>query len=242
MAQSFSPQPDGQQALIGTLQSLSAREQISVLVVTSRSLSGHDKAIIFRSAGFSLFKDRFLPILLHVFLKRILAGAAWWFLCVLAAVVGLFALALVDHINTRADLPVIIALVGFLGGFLCFSFFSFCRDIIQLFRRTRSRSELQQLQNTLNAYNDPARVAILRVLGGSISKNMPGESLVASLLTSLLVLGVVIVMAVLLIGITFLLPTLGQFPWILFVGGCALLLGFFAPRTIEHFLEARRIG
>ncbi len=242
MTQSFYPRTDDQQALINALQALSAREQISILIGASRSLSGHDKAIVLRTAGFSLFKDRFLPILLHILLTRVLAGAVWGVLWGIAAVLALFVLALIDHINTLADLPVIVALISFLGGFLCFSLFSFCRDIIQFFKRTCPRSELQQLQDRLNFYKDTARVAILRILGGSISKSMPGESLFSSLLTSLMALGVATVMVALLLGLTFLLPTLGQLPWILLVSGVSLLLGFFAPRAIQRFLEARGIG
>ena len=237
-----SPLPADQQELVNTLQTLSAREQIVLLFKASRSLSGRDKAILMSTTGFALFKDRLLPILLHFLLTRILAGAVWWFLCGLAAVLALLALALVEQINNKADVPVIVALLCFLGGFFCFSFLSFCRDILQFFRGTRPRSEIQRLQARLNAYNDTARMAVLRILGGSISQNMPGESLFSSLLTSLLVLGVVVGMVALLLALAFPLPDLGQLPWLLLIGGAALVLGFLAPHFIHRLLQARGIN
>ncbi|HEY0753913.1 MAG TPA: hypothetical protein VGD98_08140 [Ktedonobacteraceae bacterium] len=242
MAQNLSPQENDQQALIKTLQTLSAREQIGILLGASRSLSGRDKAVVFRTAGFSLLRDRFLPILLHMLLTRVVAGTVWWFLCGFAAVLALLLLALVDHINSGADLPVIVALSCFLGGFLLFSLLSFFSDIIQFFRRTRPRAELQRLQLALNSYENVPRVTILRALGGAISSNVPGESLLASVLTSLMLLGVAGLLIALLLGITFLLPTLGHVPWILFVIIATLLLGFLAPRRIHHFLAARGIN
>src|SRR5690348_15527376 len=95
-----------QEALVATLQTLSGREQISLLLQATRSLSNRDRVAVFRAGGFSILRDRFLPILLHVLLKRILTGTVWWILCIVAVILILFGLTIVEHFSPQAVGPV----------------------------------------------------------------------------------------------------------------------------------------
>jgi hypothetical protein len=231
-----------QQALTQTLQTLSAREQIGMLVHATRSLSNRDRAVVFRTAGFSVLRDRFLPILLHVIIKRVLAGALWWILCSVAAIVVLLLLVVIEQINAKADWPVAVALASFLVGFLLFALIDFCSSIIQFCKTTRSRAERKQLLETLNASNDADKIPALKTMSLALAKNIPGESLLTSFLTSALLLTAAALLIVIIVGLSFLLPTLGSLPWILIVAVLTFLLGFLVPRQIHHWLQARGIA
>src|SRR5581483_7101444 len=115
--------------------------QIGLLLRATRTLTGQDKAVVFRAAGLSLLRDRFLPLLLHILLKRVLVGALWWTLCSIVIVLLLLLLLFVEQISPRSVTPVLVAALSFLGGFLLFSVGDFCSDIFQFFRTTRSRGE-----------------------------------------------------------------------------------------------------
>ena len=93
-------------------------------------------------AGFSVLRDRFLPVLLHVVLKKVLAGAFWWIICGIAVVLLLLVLSLVELINSNAVGPVFAALVSFFLGFFLFAVFDFLRSLIQFFRSTRTRRRM----------------------------------------------------------------------------------------------------
>jgi len=242
MTQEPFQQAQNQQTLIQTLQTLSAREQIGMLVQATRSLSNRDRAVVFRAAGFSVLRDRFLPILLHVVIKQVLAGALWWILCGVAAVVVLLLLVIVEQINPGADWPVVVALSSFLVGFLLFALVDFCSSIIRFVRTTRSRAERNQLLLTLNACSNSEKITALQAMSLALAKNIPGESLLASFLTSLFLLGAAALLIVIIVGLSFLLSTLGSIPWILIVAGLAFISGIFVPRQIHHWLQRRRIA
>src|SRR5690242_9464070 len=106
-------QGTNEQQLAESLQALSAREQISFLVRTTRQLSGRARGEVWRVAGFSVLRDRFLPVLLHVVLKKVLAGAFWWVICGIAVILLFLVLGLVALINSNAVGPVFAALVSF---------------------------------------------------------------------------------------------------------------------------------
>ncbi len=242
MPQDSPTAPDSQQVLSQTLYALSLREQITILLAASRTLSGRERALLLRNAGLSLFKDRFLPFVLHLLLTRLLAGAIWGFLCGIAAFIVLVLLALVDHVNAWADWPVIVALVSLLVGSICFALCNFCREFFHLFKRTRSRAELQQLQITLQHLDDAARIALLGNLAGSISHSLPGESLPATLLSGLLFIGVALLLTALLVILAFPFHQLAQWPYLGVLGLLTFILGLQVPRVIYRFLNARGIN
>lgn len=223
-----------QQPLGSALQTLSAREQVGMLLRATRSLPNRDKAEVFRSAGLSLLRDRFLPLLLHIVLKRVLAGAVWWVLCIIGALFVLLLLAFVERINAHAVAPVGVALGAFFAGFLLCGLVDFCSDIFQFFKTTRPRAERDALLSRLNTYNEAEKVAVLRAMSKSLARKVPGESLLVSFLTMLLLLLIGALLIGLVILLSAFLPTLGSFPPLLVLAGCAFLLGFFVPREIHR--------
>ncbi len=231
-----------QQALIDTLRSLSAREQIGLLLRATRTLTGQDKAVVFRAAGLSLLRDRFLPLLLHILLKRVLVGALWWTLCSIVIVLLLLLLLFVEQISPRSVTPVLVAALSFLGGFLLFSVGDFCSDIFQFFRTTRSRGEREALLGRLNTCSDEEKVAALRAMSVALAGKVPGESLLASFLMIVLLLVVGALLISLVVIISTILPALGSSPLLVLVAIGALLLGFFVPRALHHHLVARNLA
>ena len=233
---------DRQQELITALRTLSARERVGLLLRATRTLTGRDKAVVFRAAGLSLLRDRFLPILLHVLLKHILVGALWWTLCSVAIVLLLLLLLFVEQISPQSVTPVLVAALSFLAGFLLFSLVDFCSDIFQFFKTTRSRSEREALLSRLNACDYAERVAALRAMSVALAGKVPGESLLASFLMLLLLLVLGAVLMGLVVVISSVLPALGSSPLLVLVAIGALLLGFFAPRAVHHRLVARNLA
>lgn len=242
MTQQPSRQEISEQGLAEALQALSAREQIGLLVRATRPLSGRDRVEVWRVAGFSVLRDRFLPILLHILLKRVLAGVLWWALCGIAAVIVLLVLAFVEQINPNAVGPVLAALVSFFVGFLLFALVDFLRSLIQFFRTTCPRSTREELLVRLNARDYAERLALLRVMSGSLARKVPGESILASLISGcvlLLTAAILLVLVVLLSGV---LPALGSFPWLLLIAGVAFLLGLCGPGMVQHRLLVRKVN
>lgn len=238
--QPFLPGTNEQQ-LAELLQALSAREQISFLVRATRRLSGRERGEVWRVAGFSVLRDRFLPILLHVVLKKVLAGAFWWVICGMAFVLLLLVLGLVELINFNAVGPVFAALASFFLGFFLFAVFDFLRALIQFFRSTRSRREREELFLRLNACDDAQKLALLRVMSASLARKVPGESLLESLLMGLLLAGTATVLIVLLVLLSSILPALGNFPQLLLVAGTSFFLGLLGPGMVQHRFLVRRV-
>ena len=240
MKQQSFRQGTSEQSLAEALQALSAREQISLLVRATRPLSGRDRVEVWRVAGFSVLRDRFLPILLHILLKRVLAGVFWWVLCGVAAVIIVFVLALVEQINPNAVAPVLAAIVSFFAGFLLFALIDFLRSLIRFFRTTCARSIREELLVRLNACNYTEKLALLRAMSASLAGKVPGESILASLISGC----VLFVTAAILLGLVVLLsgvlPALGSFPWLLLVAGVAFLLGLFGPGILQNRLLVRK--
>lgn len=232
--------PD-EQPLAEALQALSAREQISFLVRATRLLSGRQRAEVWCVAGVSVLRDRFLPLLLHVLLKRVLAGMLWWAVCGIAGVLLLLALALVEQINPHAVAPVFAALVSFFAGFLLFALVDFVRSLAQFFRTTCARRTREELFHRLNACDEAERLALLRMMSASLARKVPGESLPASLLTGGVLFVAATILSGLLVVLTGILPALGNFPWLLLVAGVAFLLGLGGPGMVQHRLLARTI-
>jgi sterol desaturase/sphingolipid hydroxylase (fatty acid hydroxylase superfamily) len=233
---------DRQQTLTNTLRTLSAREQIDILLRSTRSLSARDRAEVLRAAGLSLLRDRFLSILFHIVIKRVLAGAIWWLLCVIAAVLALVLLAFIEQVDAPAVTPVIVAASSFFIGFLLFSLIDFVSDIAQFFRTTRSRHERDELLGALNACSYPQRVAMLRAMSVTLAGKVPGESLLASLLVNVLLLFIGALLIGLVMALSRVLPVLGSVPLLLLLALLAFLLGFFARRAVHHRLLARSIS
>ncbi len=229
--------PDSQ--LAAALQALSAREQIGLLIRATRSLSGRDRLEVWRVAGLSVLRDRLLPVLLHILLKRVLAGLLWWIVCGIAAVLVLLVLAFVEQINSNAVGPVISALVGFFAGFLLFALYDFVRSLVLFFRKTCSRGARDALFADLNARAYPEKLALLRLMSASLADKVPGESLLASLVTGLILFIVAVILLVLVLLLSGVLPVLSSFPWVLLVAGVAFLLGLLGPGTVQHRLLTR---
>ena len=242
MTQQPSRQVASGQGLAEALQALSAREQIGLLARATRSLSGRERVEVWRVAGFSVLRDRFLPILLHILLKRVLAGALWWALCAIAAVAVLLVLAFVEQINPNAVAPVLAAIVSFFIGFLLFALLDFVRSLVLFFGKTCSRRVREELLGRLNASEYAERLALLRVMSASLARKVPGESILASLITGF----VLFLAAAILLGLVLLLsgimPALGSFPWLLLVAGVAFLLGLCGPGMLQHRLLTRKEG
>lgn len=240
MTQQPSQQVISSQGLVEALQALSAREQIGLLVRATRPLSGRERVEVWRVAGFSVLRDRFLPILLHILLKRVLAGALWWGLCTIAVVAVLLVLVFVEQLNPNAVTPVLTTLVSFFIGFSLFALVDFARSLAQFFGKTCSRSTREELLARLNASEHAARLALLRVLSASLARKVPGESILASIITGL----VLFLASAILLGLALLLsnflPVLGNFPWVVFVAGIAFLLGLWGPGMLQHRLAARK--
>ena len=239
MMQQPSRQLSNEQGLAEALQALSAREQAGLLVRATRSLSGRDRIEVWRVAGFSVLRDRLLPILLHILLKRVLAGLLWWALCSVAVVIVLLVLALVEQINPHAVAPVLSALVSFFVGFLLFALVDFGRSLVQFFRKTCSRSAREALLTRLNACAYPEKLALLRVMSASLARKVPGESILASLITGIVLLCAAAILIGLLVLLSGVLPALGSFPWLLLVAGVAFLFGPLGPGIIQHRLLVR---
>jgi hypothetical protein len=240
MMQQPSRQVTSERELAEALQALSAREQIGLLVRATRPLSGRERVEVWRVAGFSVLRDRFLPILLHILLKRVLAGAFWWALCGIAAVAVLLVLVGVEQINPNAVAPVLAALISFFVGFLLFALIDFARSLAQFFGKTCPRSVREELLARLNASERAERLALLRVVSASLARKVPGESILASIITGF----VLFLAAAILLGLALLLssalPVLGSFPWLLLVAGVAFLLGLCGPGMLQHRLLARK--
>lgn len=224
------------------LQTLSAREQISFLVRATRLLSGRERAEVWRVAGFAVLRDRFLPLLLHVVLKRVLAGALWWVVCGIAAVLLLLVLFLVEQINPRAVEPVLTALVSFFAGFLLFALIDFVRSFVQFFWATRSRGARKELLRRLNMCDEAEKLALLRLMSTSLARKVPGESIPASLLMGLLLFGAAALLTALLVMLSAILPAPGSFLSLVFIAGAAFLLGLLGPGMVQHRLLARDRG
>jgi hypothetical protein len=225
-----------EQSLAKSLQALSAREQISLLVRAMRSLSRRERAEIWRIAGFSVLRDRFLPLLLHVLFKRVLTGTLWWMLC---AIASLLVLVLVEQLNPNAVAPVFVGVVSYFGGFFLSGLIDFFRTLAQFFRTTCAHSAREELLLRLNACDDTEKLVLLRMMSASLAHKVPGESLVTALLMGLILFastGILISLLVLLSGT---LPAIGNFPWLLLVAGTAFSLGLFGPALLYHNLFAR---
>ena len=227
--------------LAEVLQALSAREQISFLVRATRLLSGRERREVWRVAGFSVLRDRFLPLLLHVLLKRVLAGALWWVVCGIASVLLLLVLVLVEQINPHAGAPVFAAVVSFFAGFSLFALLDFLRSLVQFFRTTYAPGARDELLLRLNTCNDAEKLALLRMMSASLARKVPGESLPASLLTGVVLLGAAAILVGLLVLLSGILPALGSLPWLLLVASLAFLLGLFGPGMVRHRLLVRTI-
>jgi hypothetical protein len=230
-----------EQRLAELLQALSAREQISFLVRATRLLPGRERREVWRVAGFSVLRDRFLPLLVHVLLKRVLAGALWWVVCAIASVLLVLVLVLVEQINPHAAAPVFAAVVSFFAGFSLFALLDFLRSLVQFFRTTSAPSAREELLLRLNTCNDAEKLALLRMMSASLARKVPGESLPASLLTGVVLLGAAAILVGLLVLLSGILPALGSLPWLLLVASLAFLLGLFGPGMVRHRLLVRTI-
>lgn len=240
MAQQPSRQVTSERELAEALQALSAREQIGLLVRATRPLSGRERVEVWRVAGFSVLRDRFLPILLHILLKRVLAGALWWALCGIAAVAVLLVLVWVEQINPNAVAPVLAALISFFVGFLLFALIDFARSLAQFFGKTCPRSVREELLARLNAREHAERLALLRVVSASLARKVPGESILASIITGFILFLAAAILLGLALLLSSVLPVLGSFPWLLLVAGVAFLLGLCGPGMLQHRLLARK--
>jgi len=236
-------QPFGQerseQRFSEALMALSARKQISLLIRATHSLSGHDNREVWRVAGFAVLRDRFLPILLHLLLKRMLAGTLWWLLCGVAVVLLLFVLALVEQTNSQAVVPALATMVSFFAGFVLFALMDFLRSLVKFFRTTCARSIRKELLTQLNACAYPEKLALLRLMSASLASKVPGESLLASLLMGVIFFLAAALSTGLVVLLTGLLPALSSFPWLLLVAGVAFLSGLLGPGTVQHRLLFR---
>lgn len=236
-----SRQRDHQQELAEALEALSAREQIGLLVRATRPLSGRDRLEVWRVAGFSVLRDRFLPILLHILLKRLLTGALWWMLCGIGVIAVLLLLFVIQQINPNAVAPVLATTISFFAGFLLFTLIDFLRSFVQFFRTTCARSVREELLASLNARAYPERLALLRTMSASLARKIPGESLLASLITSALFLLLAACLIVLAVILSNVLPALSSFPWLWLVAGVAFAAGLSGPRTLQQRLLTHKM-
>lgn len=240
MTRQPSRQIDDQLGLAEALEALSAREQIGLLVRATRPLSGRDRVEVWRVAGFSVLRDRFLPVLLHILLKRLLAGALWWVLCGVAVIAILLVLVVVQQINPNAVAPVLAVTISFFAGFLLFTLIDFLRSLVQFFRTTCARGMREELLASLNARAYPERLALLRLTSASLARKIPGESLLTSLVTGALFLLAEALLIVLAVILSSVLPALGSFPWLWLVAGVAFVAGLFGPGGLQQRLRARK--
>ncbi|GCE31454.1 hypothetical protein KDA_69380 [Dictyobacter alpinus] len=233
MLQEPYPEKQGQQQLIQNLTTLSAREQIGLLLRASRSLSHRDRAEVLGRAGLNFFKDRFFSIFVHFFLKRVITGAIWWVLVIVVLVLLLILLIVVQQINSNAVTPVIVAISSYLAGIFISSIFDFFQSLAQFIGKSRSKAEHARLLDSINACGYPEKMVVLHTLSRAIANKLPGESLRASIITS----GLLLVAGIVLIGVLILLsnvlPLLGSLPWVWLLAGCTFAIGFLLPGRIQ---------
>lgn len=221
------------------LDALSAWEQIRFLVQATRSLSRREGIDVWQRAGFSVLRDRLLPVLLHIVLKRVLAGALLWMASGVVLVVILLALAVIEQLNANAVGPVLVGTISFLVGFLLFGFIDFLGALFRFFRTTSKRHEREALLARLNACEHVEKLTLLRGMSTALAHQMPGESLLESLVSVCAFFFCAVILVGFLLEITAIFPAIGNFPWLLFVVGGALLLGFFVPNRVQWYLSKR---
>lgn len=227
------PEIQSQQLLTQTLLTLSAREQIGLLLRAARTLTHRDQAEVLGKAGLHFFKDRFLSIFVHVFLKHVITGAIWWILAIVGMVLMLLLLLFVGQVNSQAVTPVMIGVISYLVGSFAFTVFAFFQSLAQFVGKTRSSAERTRLLDSINALNYPEKVATLHTLSRTIANKLPGESLKESLTTSglLIVFGAILIGAIILLS--HFLPMLGSLPLILLLAGCTFVAGFLLPQRVQ---------
>ncbi len=228
-----------EQRFAEALQRLSAREQIGLLVRATRQLPGRERVEVWRVAGVSVMRDRFLPLLLHILLKRILAGTLWWIICGVSVVLLLLVLVQVEQINAQAVGPVLATISSFLAGFLLFALIDFLRSLIQFFRTTCPRRTREELFARLNACDHAQKIALLRLVSASLAGKVPGESLLASLITGFAFFVAAAILIVLVVLLCTFLPVVENLPGVLLIACVAFLLGLLGPRQLQHRLLTR---
>jgi len=221
------------------LATLSAREQISLLSHSARSLSKRDQADLLGRAGLSIFRDRFLQILVHFFLKYVLTGTIWWFLCILAAFVALFLFVVVEQVSPHGVIPAVIVVVSFFAGSFIVSLLDFLHTLLQFFQTTRSHNERNAVFAQVDAQSYPAKVALLREVSRSLASKLPGESLLTSLLVNVSLLVVALLLIALIVAISHFLVGLDTPFLLLFLAVLSLILGYLSPGMIKKRISAR---
>jgi hypothetical protein len=224
-----------ERSLENALNALSAREQVGLLVRATRSLSKRERAEIWRVAGFSVLRDRFLPLLLHIVLKRVLVGALLWAISGVLIVVVLLVLAVVEQLNANAVGPVLVATISFLVGFLLFGLIDFVRALIAFFRTTSTRAWREELLTRLNACDNARRQALLRMMSTSLASKVPGESLLQSLVSACSFLVVEAMLIGLLLGISNIFPAIDDATWSLCIAAGSLVLGVLVPGGVQRY-------
>jgi hypothetical protein len=212
---------------------LSAREQIGLLSRATRTLNTREKFEIWRIAGFSLLRDRFFPLLLHIVLKRVLPAVLVWLTGGVLLIGILFLLALIEQLDAIAVIPVLITTLSFFAGFLLFGVIDFVRALVSFFRATSTRREREQLLARLNICGEAEKMALLRAMSASLARKVPGDSLRVECIRAALFVVSAIVLTGLVLAISWALPVLVHFPWLLFIAVGAFLLGLLVPGKIQ---------
>ena len=197
-----------------------------------RPLARRERIEVWRVAGVSVLRDRFLPLLLHIVLKRVLAGTLWWVVCAIAVVLLLLVLLQVELINPHAVVPVLAATISFLAGFLLFALIDFLRALVQFFRTTCPRRTREELLARLNACDHAAKLVLLRLMSASLASKVPGESLLASFLSGIVFLVASAILIILVVLLCVFLPAIVSLPGIVLTACTSFVLGLFDPASL----------
>lgn len=234
-----------QQELLGLLQTLSFREQLDIVLRTTRHLPQKEKAIILGGAGRRFLSTRFLPIVLHFLFDRLIKWFFWSGLYVVLLLAGLVCMAYLEQVDARAVTPVVITGIAFVMGFVLAAITEIGRSIYLVLRTTVTKQQREQLVGMVNALPHSEKMSVLKTLSGQLSSWGAEPSLLAVLFSGCVPLLVAALLVVVMLIVSSLLPALTGVVGMLFlivVAVFAFLCGFFGPRLVQNMLFQRRNG
>jgi hypothetical protein len=231
-------QANADDSLANRLYRLSFREQLNILLRATRHLPHRNRAAILGSAGLSLLRTRFLPMLIHFLFKRFVKGVLWSVMSVVIAVLCLLLLAFLEQVSPKAVTPVIVVVVISFLAYIISTIIDVVKDIHQLVAKTCSKVERSQLLQMVNNLNQAEKIIALRELGTELSKRGAGEPIITPFLTEFALL----IAIGLSIGFVVLISQFAISALILFIIAAilALLSGFLVPHLIRESLLSRR--
>jgi hypothetical protein len=91
----------------------------------------------------------------------------------------------------------------------------------------------------LNASDHTEKMRLLRLMSASLASKVPGESLLASLISGAIFFASVVVLIVLVVLLCALLPATGSLPGVLLTACVAFVLGLLGPGQLQRRLPVK---